>query len=281
MAIRGAPLPAMKDFHGRVAVITGAGSGIGRALALALRDEGCELALVDVNEARLREVQAEIGPVRATIHVADVADRKRMAALADEVMAQHDRVDILINNAGVSVGADLRDHTLEDFDWIVGINLWGVVHGCKFFLEHLERSDDAYIVNLSSMFGLIGVPGQSSYCATKFAVRGFSEAIGAELADTNVRVLSVHPGGIRTAIAKDSRYSSDMAKRHEKIVEFFERRAMPPEKCAARIVAAMRKGKSRLLVAPEAFATDWIKRLFPALPQRWVSKVRKTFFSKS
>ena len=265
----------MKDFHGRVAVITGAGSGIGRALALALRAEGCEIALVDVNEARLREVQAEIGETRSTIHVADVADRRRMAALADEVMAQHDRIDILVNNAGVSVGADFEDHTLEDFDWIVGINLWGVVHGCKFFLPHLKGSDDAYIVNLSSMFGIIGVPGQSSYCATKFAVRGFSEAIAAELSDSTVRVMSVHPGGIRTNIAKDTRVSERMASRHEKVVALFERRAMLPEKCAELIVAAMRKGKSRLLVAPEAYIADAIKRLFPALPQRWVAAARK------
>lgn len=270
----------MKDFHGRVAVITGAGSGIGRALALALRREGCDLALVDVNAERLREVQTEIGETRATIHVVDVADRKRMAALADEVMAQHDRVDIVINNAGVSVGADLEDHSLEDFDWIVGINLWGVVHGCKFFLPHLKRSDDAYIVNLSSMFGLIGVPGQSSYCATKFAVRGFSEAIAAELSDTNVRVMSVHPGGIRTNIAKDTRVSDRMARGHAKVIEYFERRAMPAERCAALIVAAMRKGKSRLLVAPEAHATDAIKRLFPALPQRWIAAARKALLPR-
>lgn len=270
----------MKDFHGRVAVITGAGSGIGRALAFLLRDEGCELALVDVNEARLREVQAEIGPTRASIHVADVADRARMAALADEVMAAHDRVDIVINNAGVSVGADLVDHSLEDFDWIVGINFWGVVHGCKFFLPHLMRSDDAYIVNLSSMFGLIGIPGQSSYCATKFAVRGFSEAIAAELGETNIRVLSVHPGGIRTNIARDTRFASNMAHRHERVVDYFDRRAMPPEVCAAKIIAAMRKNKSRLLVAPEAYATDVIKRLFPALPQRWIGRARKALLGK-
>lgn len=270
----------MKDFHGRVAVITGAGSGIGRALALALVAEGCELALVDVNEARLREVQAEIGETRATIHVADVADRKRMAAVAQEIIAQHDRVDILVNNAGVSVGADFEEHSLEDFDWIVGINLLGVVHGCKFFLPYLRRSDDAYIVNLSSVFGIIGVPGQTSYCATKFAVRGFSEALAAELADSTVRVMSVHPGGIRTNIAKDTRFSSTMADRRAKIVEYFEKRAMPAEKCAALIVTAMRKGKRRLLVAPEAHATDLIKRLFPSLPPGWTARVRKAFLRK-
>lgn len=268
----------MKDLKGRVAVITGAGSGIGRALALALRDEGCDLALVDINELRLQETLAAVGRTRASVHVADVANRTRMQQLAEEIFAEHGRIDILMNNAGVSVGADLEDHTLEDFDWIVGINLWGVVHGCKFFLPYLRRSDAAYIVNLSSMFGLIGIPGQSSYCATKFAVRGFSEAIAAELSETTVKVMSVHPGGIRTNIAKDTRFGPKLAQRHEKIVEYFEKRAMPAEKCAALILGAMKRGKSRLLVAPEAHATDLLKRLFPALPQRWVAKARNVLF---
>lgn len=268
----------MKDLKGRVAVITGAGSGIGRALALALRDEGCDLALVDIHEGRLQETLAAVGRTRGSIHVADVANRERMQRLADEIHAEHGRIDLLFNNAGVSVGADLEDHSLEDFDWIVGINFWGVVHGCKFFLPYLKRSDAAYIVNLSSMFGLIGIPGQSSYCATKFAVRGFSEAIAAELATSTVKVMSVHPGGIRTNIAKDTRMGPKLAERHAKIIEFFERRTMPAETCAALIVGAVKRGKSRLLVAPEAHATDLLKRLFPALPQRWVAKVRNGLF---
>lgn len=265
----------MKDFHGRVAVITGAGSGIGRALAKALSAEGCDLALVDVNAARLREVQAEIGPTRASIHVADVADRERMKLLAEEIIAAHDRVDILVNNAGVSVAADFADHTLEDFDWVVGINLWGVVHGCKFFLPHLQRSDDAYIVNLSSVFGIVGVPGQTSYCATKFAVRGFSEALAAELSDSKIRVLSVHPGGINTNIVKDTRFVAGLADRQSKIVDAFERRAMSPERCAQIILNAMKRNKSRVLVAIEAHAADVVKRLFPALPHRWIATARK------
>jgi len=266
----------MKDLKGRVAVVTGAGSGIGRALSIALAREGCDLALVDIHEGRLQETLALVGQTRGSLHLADVADRVRMRRLADEVFAEHGRVDLLFNNAGVSVGADLEDHSLEDFDWIVGINFWGVVYGCKFFLPYLKRSDDAYIVNLSSMFGLIGIPGQASYCATKFAVRGFSEAIAAELADSSVRVLSGHPGGIRTNIARDSRMGDKLATRHAKIIEFFDRRTMPAEKCAEIILRAVKRGKSRVLVAPEAHATDLLKRLFPALPQRWVAKARKT-----
>lgn len=269
----------MRSFTDRVAVITGAGSGIGRALARDLAGRGCDVALVDVAPDRLPEVEQEIVGLgrRASRHVVDVADKAAMQALPDAVMAAHGRVDILVNNAGVAVSCELADHTLEDFEWIVGINFWGVVYGCKFFLPHLRASDDGYIVNLSSMFGLIGIPGQSAYCATKFAVRGFSEAIAAELADTKVRVMSVHPGGIRTNIARDGRCSPQFAARRDKIVEFFATRTMPAERCAAQISAAMLADKQRLVVTAEAKATDAIKRLFPALPQRWIARGSKRF----
>ncbi len=266
----------MKSFRDRVAVITGAGSGIGRALARALFDQGAAIALVDVDEARLREVERELaGGGRVSVHVADVSDRARMSALPEEVLAHHDRVDIVINNAGVSVSSDLLDHSMEDFEWLVGINFWGVVYGCKFFLPALLRSDDAYLVNLSSMFGLIGVPSQSAYCATKFAVRGFSESIAAELAGTPVKVLSVHPGGICTNIVRDGRYDERAKAMRPKLVRFFERHTMPPERCAAIILQAMRRNRSRVLVTREAHLTDAAKRVFPALPQSWIERGRR------
>ena len=267
----------MKDFRDRVAVITGAGSGIGRALADELVEAGIGgLALVDVVPERLREAERELaGRVRTSIHVVDVSDRAKMRALPEEVHAIHRRVDIVINNAGVAVAGDLEQQSFEDMEWIVGINFWGVVYGCKFFLPYLRKSDDAYIVNLSSMFGLIGIPGQSSYCATKFAVRGFSEAIAAELTDTSVHVMSVHPGGIRTNIVRDGRFAAGMETFHAKMQRFFEKRTMPAEKCARLIVDAMRRERSRLLVTPEAHLTDVAKRLFPRLPQSWVAKASK------
>jgi short-subunit dehydrogenase len=232
--------------------------------------------LVDVFEDRLREAEREIaGRVRTSIHVVDVSDRSAMQALPRQVEAIHRRVDIVINNAGVALAGELEQQSLEDMEWIVGINLWGVVYGCKFFLPLLRKSDDAYIVNLSSMFGLIGIPGQSSYCATKFAVRGFSEAIAAELSETPIRVMSVHPGGIRTNIVRDGRFAAGMETFHAKMMRFFEKRTMPAEKCAHMIVDAMRRGRSRLLVTPEAHLTDVAKRLFPRLPQSWVAKASK------
>jgi NAD(P)-dependent dehydrogenase (short-subunit alcohol dehydrogenase family) len=271
----------MQDMNGRVAVITGAASGIGRALSVALAEEGCDLALADIQDEGLAATQRllEGKGRRVTTHVADVADRVRMESFVEEVVDAHGRVDIVVNNAGVSVGADLLDHSIEDFEWIVGINLWGVVYGTKFFLPHLLKSDDAYIVNLSSMFGLVGVPGQSSYCATKFAVRGFSEAVAAELVDSNVRVLSVHPGGIRTNIARAVRWSASHLARRERMIEFFDTKTMPADKAAERITRAMKAGRQRLLIGAEAFAADYVKRAVPELPPTVVAWARRRLLS--
>lgn len=265
----------MRDFKGKVAVVTGAASGIGRATAQALAAEGCSVALADVDESGLDEAAAEIeraGAPKVTRHRIDVSDRGAMESLPETVVAEHGRVDILVNNAGVSVAATLQDHSIEDFEWIVGINLWGVIYGCKFFLPHLQRSDDAYIVNLSSVFGLVGVPGQSSYCLTKFGVRGFSEALAAEFVDSSVRVMSVHPGGVRTNIAKATRFSSGHAHIRDRTIAFFETRTWPPERVAQSILKGMRAGVARVVVTPEAHLADAIKRLFPVLPPRWLAK---------
>jgi NAD(P)-dependent dehydrogenase (short-subunit alcohol dehydrogenase family) len=263
----------MRSFTDRVAVITGAASGIGRALAIDLAGQGCALALVDVDDdglhATAREVKARGRSV--STHVVDVADRAAMLALPEAVMATHGRVDILVNNAGVSVAGTLEEQSFEDLQWIFGINLWGVIHGIKAFLPRLRESDDAYIVNLSSVFGLVGVPRQSSYCATKFAVRGISEAIAAELADSSVRVLCVHPGGVRTKIAERARYVGEAQASRQRWVEFFHSRALPADRAAARIVSAMRAGSERVLVAPEAPFIDLAKRLMPVVPSRWLA----------
>lgn len=260
----------MRDFSNRVAVVTGAASGIGAELALHLAREGADLALADIDPEGMQRAAdrvAELGR-KVSTHRVDVSDRRLMELLPEEVMEAHGRIDVLINNAGVSVGASLEEHELEDFEWVVGINLWGVVYGCKFFLPYLKQSDDAYIVNLSSVFGLVGVPRQTSYCATKFAVRGLSESLGGELAGTSVRVLSVHPGGIKTNIVKKSRYRGKSLDSRDRVIKWFEKRAMPPEKAADIIVGAMKRGAERVLVAPEAYGIDVIKRLVPVIPGR-------------
>ena len=265
----------MRSFRDKVAVVTGAASGIGRALAIQLAERGADLALVEVNEAALAETADAVAKTgrRATIHVADVADAARMERLPAEVVAEHDVVHLVVNNAGVSVTGTLEEQSLEDFRWIVGVNFWGVVHGCKFFLPALraarEAGDEAHIVNVSSMFGLIGLPTQSSYCATKFAVRGFSEALWAELYDAGIGVTVVHPGGVRTNIVKTSRSADPAAK--ERVAELFERRALAPEEAAKQILRAVQKNEMRVVICTEAYATDWVKRIAPVAVHRLVA----------
>jgi NAD(P)-dependent dehydrogenase (short-subunit alcohol dehydrogenase family) len=258
----------MRILTDRVAVVTGAASGIGRATSIALAREGCDLAISDVNQIGLSETAAEVRALGRRVRQdrIDVADKERMRAYADEVFADFGRVNILVNNAGVALAGDFTDLSLEDFEWIVGINFWGVVYGCKFFLPYMKQADEAHIVNLSSLFGLVGVPTQSSYCATKFAVRGFSEALWVELQPHGIGVTSVHPGGVRTNIAKSARVKD--AKMRKEGIDMIERFSVPPEHCAKLIVGAIKKNKMRQLVTRETVLIDSIKRVWPALPQR-------------
>lgn len=253
----------MKDLHGRVAVVTGASSGIGRATAARLAGEGCVLALVDIDGVRLEETArlVEAAGVRSSRHLADVSDASQMAALPREIVEEHGRVNILVNNAGVSVLKTFEDHSLDDFQWLIGINFWGVVHGCKFFLPVLREADEAHIVNVSSMFGFIGVPGQSSYCASKFAVRGFSESLWAELRHTQVGVTSVHPGGVATGIARGVRVSHEAQR--AQLQKGMKKYGHPPEDVASAIVRGIRGNKLRVRSGAESFAVDWLKRLGP------------------
>jgi short-subunit dehydrogenase len=173
----------------------------------------------------------------------------------------------VVNNAGVSVLKSFEDHTLDDFQWLVGINFWGVVHGCKFFLPELRKVDEAHIVNVSSMFGFLGVPGQSSYCATKFAVRGFTESLWAELRDSKIGVTSIHPGGIKTGIAAGVRVDNEASR--TALQDNFDRYGHPPEDVARAIVKSIEKRKFRALVGIEAYAFEWMKRLWPV----WTHKL--------
>ena len=264
---------AVRKLDGRVAVVTGAGSGIGRATALLLAQKGCALALVDLDETSLAETATLVRAHgrRVSLHEADVADRARMEHLPGEVLSDHGHVHILVNNAGVSVIGTLLEQKLDDFAWLMGINFWGVVYGCKLFLPFLLAEDEAQIVNISSMFGFVGIPTQISYSASKYAVRGFSEALSSELSGTHVGVTCVHPGGIRTNVVRASRVSSEGdLEDQRRTIEMFERFAHSPEKAARKIVRAIERKQARVRIGPEAYLTDWAKRLFPVSTQALV-----------
>jgi NADP-dependent 3-hydroxy acid dehydrogenase YdfG len=249
----------VKNLRNKVVVITGAGSGIGRALAVNLAGKGSRLALSDVNTAGLAETaQLATKAGSPDVHTAtlDVADREAFASYAASVVEHFGQVNVVVNNAGVALAGDVVDLDYKDMDWIVGINFWGVVHGTKEFLPHLIASGEGHVVNLSSLFGLLAMPGQSAYNATKFAVRGFTEALREEMliAGHNVGVTSVHPGGIKTAIARNARVS-DKEDKAATAKLFDEKLAkMTPERAAEIIVKGIVKNQARVLVGLDAHA---------------------------
>jgi NAD(P)-dependent dehydrogenase (short-subunit alcohol dehydrogenase family) len=256
----------MKLEH-RVALITGAGGGIGRAIALCLARRGCRLALADIDAAGLAETHAQalkLG-VHASKYPLDVAVRAAVAALPAEVLESHAGVDLLVNNAGVALGGNFEQVSETDFDWLMEINFYGVVRMTRAILPLLRISDDARIVNISSVFGLISPPGQSAYSASKFAVRGFSNALRHELSGTRVGVSVVHPGGVATAIARNARVSADTSaeekRRRLALAEKLLR--LPPEKAAQIIVRGIEKRRARILVGGDAVFIALIERLFP------------------
>lgn len=259
----------MNSFSGKVAVITGAASGIGRELALQLSAEGSIIAAVDYNKKGLDEtvklVKASGG--KASAYVADVSDIKKVKKLAADVKKEFGAVDILINNAGVTLFGRFNEIGIDDFEWIMGINLWGVVYMSHSFLPLMQDRGEAALVNVSSLFGLIGSEDQSSYCATKFAVRGFTEALQREYRKTGINVICVHPGGIKTNIARNARMylKGKLVTDTEKLVRRFDKLARTTAADAAKtIITGMKKKKQRIIIGPDAKLMDRLQRLMPA-----------------
>jgi NAD(P)-dependent dehydrogenase (short-subunit alcohol dehydrogenase family) len=248
-------------------VVTGAGSGIGRALAVRLAAAGSAVALADVDEMGLMEIAASISGKRAAIttHVVDVADEAAVRGFAEDVSARHGRVSLLINNGGVSLFGTFEEVSLEDFRWLMGINLWGAIYGVRYFLPILRRERRAHVVNLSSLFGLIAPPGQMAYSTSKFAVRGFTEALRHELAGSSVGVSCVYPAGVRTAIARKGRVGAGAAAgTREAGVAALDRVArISPEEAAGRILLGVERGEGRILIGGAARRIDWLQRLRP------------------
>jgi len=270
----------MRTFDGKVVVITGAGSGIGRALALDVARRGSLIAISDVDDAGLAETVDQVkaaGAREVRSDDLDVADRAAFAAYATSVAEQFGRVNVVVNNAGVALAGDLEDLEYPDMDWIIGINFWGVVHGTKEFLPHLIASGDGHVVNLSSLFGLVSMPGQSMYNAAKYAVRGMSEALREEMlvAGHPVGVTVVHPGGIKTAIARNARVSAKEDK--EETARLFDEKLakMTPERAAEIIVKGVLHDKARVLVGLDAHALHHLAKLTGSRYQDLVARASK------
>jgi short-subunit dehydrogenase len=257
----------MRDYAGRLAVITGAGSGIGRALALELAGRGAVLALSDVDRtaaAQTAEACRATGAAARSWRL-DVADRDAVFAHAQDVADALGPVHLVVNNAGVALHGLVRELEHHDMRWLMEINLWGVVHGSQAFLPHLIRSGDGQLANLSSVFGLVAVPRQAAYNAAKFAVRGFTEALQQEvrLEGLPVAVSCVHPGGVRTAIAQHARVSTSTDK--GELERAFARLARTsPEQAARTIVRGLERDRPRILVGPDAWALAALPRLLGA-----------------
>ena len=266
----------MQQFQGKVAAITGAGSGIGRGLALALAGRGAHLALSDIDDAGLAETVALVeqstgvsGAVKVASSLVDVTDRDAVDAWATSVVEEFGKANLIFNNAGVALSANVGAMSYDNFRWLMDINFWGVVHGTLGFLPHLKASGDGHVINISSVFGLLGIPSQSAYNSAKFAVRGFTDALRTELDIENCRVsaTTIHPGGIRTNIARNARF--EFAEHEEAIdaeqaaVDFEKFTRTTPDKAAELIVGAVEKNKRRALIGPDAHVFDAAARISP------------------
>ncbi len=276
----------MRDFLAKTIVITGAGSGIGKALALNFASKGAFVALSDINAEAVNQVADEVRAKggRASSATLDVSDRAAMYAYAEQVRSEFGKVDIVINNAGVTVSERIDELSYDDFEWVMNINFWGVVYGTKAFLPYLKEARESYIVNISSLFGLLAYPTQGAYNASKFAVRGFTEALRYELADTGVTPICVHPGGIDTNIVRNARYhqGDDGSIDHDVAIKEFNRMARTsPDEAANSIVSAILKGNRRLLIGNDAKLFDMLQRFMPGSYDRLVGFLLKQKFFRS
>ena len=275
----------MTAIRGAAAAVTGAASGIGRALAMELAARGCDLALADHDEAGLQAVAADITAAQSgseqrkvTLHRVDVGAPADIEAFAQAALSAHPALNVLINNAGVALLGNFSEIDQAQMDWLMNINFWGVVHATRAFLPRLSEQGEAHIVNLSSIFGIIAPPGQTAYAASKFAVRGFSESLRHELqaAKSPVRLSVVHPGGVATNIARNSRTGvgmTDNAQRVDSIEKFETVAQTTPQAAALRIIKGIEKNQPRILIGNDARGADFLQRLLPS--RYWAPLARK------
>lgn len=256
------------DFRGKLVVVTGAGSGIGRATAQAFALRGADVALCDVNGERVKAIAAELGERAVIAQPVDVANREAMAAFAAAVHARAPAADVIVNNAGVAVGGPFLDTSLDDWDWVVGVNLTGVVHGCHYFVPPMvARGQGGSVINVASIFGIFPAPSTSAYVATKFAVRGFSQSLRAELAPHRIGVTAICPGLINTSIIADGRLRGRTEERRSKLLQQFTRGANPAIVARA-IVDAVHGNPEVKTVGVDAWAIHQMTKIAPALATR-------------
>jgi short-subunit dehydrogenase len=254
------------DFHGKTALISGAASGIGRALAVQLAERGCALALVDIRADELAATVAQLPQGhRVSTHVLDVASREAVAALPAAVLTQHTALDLLFNNAGVAVGGAFTETTEADFDWLFEINFHSLVRVTRVFLPHLLERPEAHIVNTASLFSLVAPAGQTHYAASKFAVRGFSDALRHELETTRVGVSVVCPGGVATKIASNARFAARFSQTEieRRLAKANRMLRLPPEHAARAILRGVEQRKPRIVVGNDAKIVSAFERLMP------------------
>ena len=264
----------MQSFSGKVAVITGAGSGMGRYLAVLLAKAGANVAICEINPTTLAETEAMVKayPVKVSSHVLDVADKAAIDGLPAQVIDEHGQVDLVFNNAGVTADSPFEDMSEQDWDWVININLHGVINGSRAFLPHLKQRPEAALINTSSIFGMITVPNQSVYHTAKFAVRGFTECLAKELKGSNVQIHSVHPGHIGTNIVTNARMNTKeemmgkligIGSTQEEMADFFRNNGMHPSRASNIILKGVLKNKSRIFVGADAKLMDLSQRLTP------------------
>lgn len=269
----------MSQIKDSVFIVTGAASGIGRALAVQAADAGARVIATDVNETGLNEtINQATGIIEG--YILDVSDAEQIQEFANEIIKKHfhERF-IIVNNAGVALfSGSFLETSLIDFEWLININLWGVIRMTKAFLRHLVKQNQGHIVNVSSIFGIVGMPENSAYSTAKFAVKGFSDVLKLELLRTNVKISTVHPGGIKTNIARNSRKGQTKDNEEgQKAVANFERAVlrMSPEKAAAIILDGIEKDKPRILIGNDARTMDMIARVFPNTYHKVLAKIFK------
>ena len=254
----------MKNLNGKVVALTGAGSGIGRCLAIQLSQHGCHLSLSDIDDDGLKETKALLSQdINVTTHIVDVANREQVYAWAEDTVKAHGHVDCIINNAGVAIMASIEEIDYEDFNWVFNIVFYGVLYGTKAFLPFLKERPDAHIVNISSVNGFVSTRGNGPYSCAKHAVKALNQTLQQELRGTSVNITSVHPGGVKTNIARNSRSYDSKELQKEKVERFDQIAGTSAEKAAKIIIKGILKNRRRQLVGFDAKVIDILCRLFP------------------